>query len=85
MNDIDLLRSVSDAIRACSESSRGLEIQARTKLVEDLSLDSLDLVAVMMRLQDEHGIELDLDAVPSFRLVSDLMAELGHQLHSRAA
>jgi acyl carrier protein len=85
MNDIDLLCSVSDAIRACSESSRGLEIQARTKLVEDLSLDSLDLVAVMMRLQDEHGIELDLDAVPSFRLVSDLMAELGHQLRSRAA
>lgn len=85
MSDQDLLRSVSGAIRTCSESARDLAIRPDSRLVEDLSLDSLDLVAVMMRLQDEHAIELDLDAVPSFEVVSDLMAELGRQVRARAA
>jgi acyl carrier protein len=85
MNEHDLLGFVSEAIHACSESSQQLNIRPQMRLVEDLSLDSLDLVAVMMCLQDEHRIELDLDAVPSFRLVSDLMSELARLVGSRAA
>lgn len=85
MTDSDLFRSVADAIRECSEAARNAQIHPNSRLIEDLSLDSLDLVAVMMRLQDAHSIELDLDAVPDFRLVSDLMTELGRQLQSKAA
>jgi acyl carrier protein len=85
VTDPDLFRSVTETIHACSEASRGVAISPQTRLVEDLSLDSLDLVAVMMRLQDAHGIELDLDAVPDFRIVSDLTAELGRQLQANAA
>ncbi|WP_158633523.1 acyl carrier protein [Tautonia sociabilis] len=86
MSDPELLRTVADAVRACNESiddATPIEIQSR--LVEDLGLDSLDLVAVLMRLQDEHGIELDLDVVPEFRVVSDLMDELRRRLRSRPA
>ncbi|RUL87363.1 acyl carrier protein [Tautonia sociabilis] len=86
VSDPELLRTVADAVRACNESiddATPIEIQSR--LVEDLGLDSLDLVAVLMRLQDEHGIELDLDVVPEFRVVSDLMDELRRRLRSRPA
>ena len=79
------MRAVTEAIFACSESSRECTIVPEVRLVEDLSLDSLDLVAIMMRLQDDHSIELDLDAVPDFRKVSDLMSELGRQLTRQAA
>lgn len=85
MTDQDLFRSVSQAIRDCSEAARETVMEPNSRLFEDLSLDSLDLVAVLMRLQDVHGIELDLDAVPDFRHVSDLMAELERQLRSKAA
>ncbi|QDV36697.1 phosphopantetheine-binding protein [Tautonia plasticadhaerens] len=85
MSDQDLLSSVSGAIRSCSEVARDLAIDPHSRLVEDLSLDSLDLVAVMMHLQDEHAIELDLDAVPGFEVVSDLMTELARQVRPRAA
>ena len=85
MSDPVLFRSVTEAIHACSEASRPLTIELHSRLVEDLSLDSLDLVAVMMRLQDEHGIELDRDAVPEFRLVSDLVGELARQLQAKRA
>ncbi|MEW4567480.1 phosphopantetheine-binding protein [Tautonia sp. JC769] len=60
-------------------------MEPNSRLFEDLALDSLDLVAVLMRLQDVHGIELDLDAVPDFQRISDLMAELGRQLRSKSA
>jgi acyl carrier protein len=85
VSDPDLFRSVTEAIRACSEAAREATIEPESRLVEDLSLDSLDLVAVMMRLQDAHGVELDLDAVPDFRVVSDLGRELSRQLRGKAA
>ena len=85
MSDPELFRSVAEAIRDCSEAARQSTIEPQSRLFEELSLDSLDLVAVLMRLQDAHGIEMDLDAVPDFRLVSDLMSELGRQLRSKAA
>ncbi|WP_201750137.1 acyl carrier protein [Tautonia marina] len=85
MTDPELFQSVTEAIRACSPAAREIVIESNSRLFEDLSLDSLDLVAVLMQLQDAHEIELDLDAVPDFRHVSDLMAELGRQLRSKAA
>ncbi|WP_169973258.1 acyl carrier protein [Tautonia rosea] len=85
MTEPDLFRSVTEAIRDCSEAARQTAIEPNSRLFEDLSLDSLDLVAVLMRLQDAHSIELDLDAVPDFRNVSDLMTELGRQLRLKSA
>lgn len=85
MTDPELFQSVTEAIRACSPAARQIVIESNSRLFEDLSLDSLDLVAVLMQLQDIHDIELDLDAVPDFRHVSDLMTELGRQLRSKAA
>ena len=85
MTDPDLLHAVAEAIRRASEAAQQAEIAPETRLIEDLALDSLDLVAVMMNLQDAHDIELDLDAVTELRTVEDLMGELGRQLRGRSA
>ena len=85
MTDPDLLHAVAEAIRRASEAAEHAEIAPRTRLIEDLGLDSLDLVAVMMNLQDAHDIELDLDAVTELQTVEDLMGELGRQVRGRSA
>lgn len=79
-----LLEKVSRAIRAVSETAVGATIRPETRLVEDLGLDSLDIVAVFMRLQDENGIEFDEDHALNFQRVSDLMSDLDQLLAGRA-
>ena len=85
MSDSELHRAIAEAIRAVSTSARGLDIEPQSRLVEDLGLDSLDLVSTMMQLQDDFDIELDTEATAEFRRVSDLMVELDRQVRSKAA
>lgn len=80
-----LLDMVTRAIREVSEAARVVAVEPDTLLAEDLSLDSLDMVAVFMHLQDEHDVEVNVDDAANFRRVGDLMRELGHQLQARAA
>lgn len=84
-NQTTLLDMVTKAIREVSEAARTVEIDPETLLVEDLSLDSLDMVAVFMHLQDEYEVELNVDEATNFRRVDDLMRGLDHQLGSRSA
>ena len=41
-----------------------------------LGLDSLDLVEVMMRLEEEFGIEFSNDEMLGFSTVADVVAEI---------
>ena len=47
-------------------------ITADSRLVEDLAIDSLDLVGVLLAVQDHFDIVIDDDVVPSLRRVVDL-------------
>jgi acyl carrier protein len=85
INPTRLLDQASTAIREVSEAARLVTITPETRLVEDLSLDSLDMVAVVMRLQDNHGIEFDLDEAVNFRTVADIMREMGRLFASQQA
>jgi len=78
-----LLTSTTEAIHAANKSTQDATIGLETRLFEDLGLDSLDLVAVALGLQDAHQIELDPDAVPEFVTVGDLIAELARQIESQ--
>lgn len=80
-----LLEMAVAAIRAVSETARHAPVEADQLLVDDLGLDSLDMVAVFMNLQDEYGIELDLDDALSFRRVADLVREMDRHLQAHAA
>ena len=70
--DADLLQSVAEAIRSVSKRTQTMVIQADSLLVEDLSLDSLDLVGVLMKLEDCFGLVIEVDDVPQTKTVGDL-------------
>ena len=65
---------VAEAIRAVSARARTIPIAADSFLLEDLALDSLYLVAVILRLQDHFQVELDPDLIPNLRQVTDLVS-----------
>ncbi|MGI6734608.1 MAG: Acyl carrier protein [Tenericutes bacterium ADurb.Bin239] len=45
-----------------------------------LGLDSLDLVEVMMKLEEEFGIEFSNDEMLGFSTVADVVAEIERKL-----
>ena len=73
MTDAKLLDVIETAIREESESVRGLDIRADSQLVDDLGLDSLDLVAVVLKLEDQLGVPIGVQEIRNFQRVSDLM------------
>ncbi|HEV3121891.1 MAG TPA: acyl carrier protein [Isosphaeraceae bacterium] len=73
MVDTTLLATVADAVRAAGKLAPGVTILAETRLVDDLGLDSLDIVGVIMKIEDRFGLQIDVDEVPNFERVSDIL------------
>ncbi|WP_165065778.1 acyl carrier protein [Paludisphaera rhizosphaerae] len=83
-NDVEgVLPLVVDLIRSVSEKARTKVIQADTLLLEELALDSLDMVRVIMLIEDRHGVSIDLDEVAEMKSVGDVARVLHRE--SRAA
>jgi acyl carrier protein len=80
----DMTIAIAQAIRSVSARARAAAIAADSLLLEDLALDSLDLVAVVLQLQDQFHVEIDPDEIPSIRTVGDLAASLDRQVRSAA-
>ena len=74
--DAVLLDVIAESIRTVSKRTRTMAITAESRLVEDLVLDSLDLVGVLMKLEDHYGIQIELDEVPNIQTVSELGAHV---------
>ena len=68
----DMTIAIAEAIRSVSAKARETAICAHSLLLEDLALDSLDLVAVVIQLQDQFHVEIDPDEIPAIRTVGDL-------------
>jgi len=82
--DPEIVAGITDAIRAVSAKARDVVITPQSLLYEDLSLDSLDMVAVVLRLQDEFQVEIDPDDITTMRRVEDIAASLTKQLRTAA-
>ncbi len=80
----DVMARTAETIRAVSAGARQAAIEPDSRLSEDLALDSLDLVAVLVELQDEFGVEIDPDEVSEFRRVADLVAALSAEVQTAA-
>ena len=80
----ELIAVVGEAIRSVSAKARTVPITPASLLLEDLALDSLDLVAVILNLQDHFEVELDPDEIPNMRKVADLAASFANQLRLAA-
>ena len=81
----DVIAAVSEAIRSCLRPARG---KHRSHLahcfLKSLALDSLDLVAVILQIQDRFQVEIDPDEIPNLRCVGDLIASVDNQLKAAA-
>ncbi len=73
----DLFQVVVGLIHDVSAKSRSAQITPQSLLLEELTLDSLDLVRVIMLVEDRYHIAIDLDEIPKLKQVSDLTELLG--------
>ena len=85
---VELSWELTDAIIAMistvSTKARQVQITPETLLVEELELDSLDLVRVFMLIEDCYHVAIDLDEVPKMRQVRDLALTLARESRSAA-
>jgi acyl carrier protein len=80
----DLNAVITDAIRSVSAKAREVAVTPGSLLLEDLALDSLDLVAVILQIQDYFHVEFDPDEIHDLRCVDDLVASLTNHLRAAA-
>lgn len=85
MLDSTLLAEVTQAVRQAGKIKPAVIITAESRLVEDLNLDSLDLVGAIMKIEDRFGLEIDVDEVPNFQRISDIVAYVSNLLRAEAA
>jgi acyl carrier protein len=71
-----LIEAVAAVVRTAARIPARVPIEAGTRLVEDLAIDSLDLVGVILQLQDQFDVVIDEDTVPNLCRVADLAAHL---------
>lgn len=85
MSEPLLLSRLAALIRTSARVRPELPIDPDSRLVEDLGIDSLDLVGVFVAVQDEFGVEIDDADVPSLARVADLVAYIAQRQPSAAA
>ena len=52
------------------------KVTADAKIVEDLGADSLDVVELLSRLEEEYGVELPIEETESLVTVADVASAL---------
>jgi acyl carrier protein len=77
-----LIDEVARVVRTAAKIPQRLPIGADSRLVEDLAIDSLDLVGVILQLQDHFDVVIEEDAVPNLCRVADLAAYLRERMDS---
>ena len=76
MTEPALVAEVVDIIRKSAKIPSRVPITAATRLVEDLAIDSLDLVGVILQLQDHFDVVIEDEDVPNLCRVADMAAYL---------
>ena len=49
------------------------KVTEKTNIAEELGADSLDLVEILMSLEDEFGISIPDEAIPTIKTIKDLV------------
>jgi acyl carrier protein len=80
----DPFTAIAESIRSVSSKAKTATIKPESRLLEELALDSLDLVAVILQLQDQFNVEIDPDEIPQMQTVADLANSLARLLRQAA-
>ena len=85
VTDSTLLADIADSVRFVARIPADVEITGESLLVEDLAIDSLDLVGIFLKIQDHFDVAINDDDVPSLRRVADLAQYVARHRGSAAA
>ncbi|MHC5541229.1 acyl carrier protein [Singulisphaera rosea] len=85
MTHSTLLAEITEIVRRAGKVQPEVTILPESRLVEDLAIDSLDLVDVVLKIQDKFDIAIEDDDVPNLRTVTDLVSYVSAQRQSTAA
>ena len=72
MVEAPLIAEVVEIVREVGKLPPETIVEAQTCLVDDLGIDSLDLVGMLLQIQDRFGVVIDDDDVANLRRVGDL-------------
>ena len=70
---------MNEKVQAMLADALGLsasEIKPESRIIEDLGADSLDVVELLSRLEDEYGVTIPDDDVENLKTVADVTKEL---------
>ena len=82
LSEPSLVAEVVDVIRKAAKIPPRVAITPHSRLVEDLAIDSLDLVGLILQLQDHFDVVIEEDDVPNLCRVADLAAYLAGRRES---
>jgi acyl carrier protein len=85
MADTALLADLVAIVRRVGKVPAERPVEPETRLVDDLGIDSLDLVAVFLTVQDTYGVVIDDDDIPRLARVADLAAYVARHRGTVAA
>jgi acyl carrier protein len=85
MIDPSLLSQLIATVRKAGRVPRDVPITAETCLVDDLQIDSLDLFAVLIAVQDRFDLEIDVEDMPDLNRVGDLALYVTARRNAAAA
>jgi acyl carrier protein len=85
MPDAKLVAEVAEVVRSAAKLRPEVLIGPETRLVEDLGIDSLDLVGVLLQVQDRFEMAVDDEDVPSLARVADVAAYIARRRSQVAA
>ncbi len=83
--DPSLFEVIVGSIRSVSKRTQTMAITPDSVLVDELALDSLDLVGVLMKLEDHYALKIELDDVPNIHTVAELGEHVTRLLGERSA
>ena len=85
MNDPSLLAQIVATVRKAGRVPKDVPITLETCLIDDLRIDSLDLFAVLVAVQDRFELEIDVEDMPDLVKVGDLLAYVARRRNAAAA
>ena len=85
MTDSTLLADIADSVRFVARIPPEVPITGDSLLVEDLAIDSLDLVGIFLKIQDHFDVAINDDDVPSLKRVADLAQYVARHRGAAAA
>jgi acyl carrier protein len=85
MNESSLMAQITAAVRKVARVPRDIPITPDTCLINDLRIDSLDLFAVILEIQDRFEIVFEVEDLPRIHRVGDLAAFVANYREAAAA